>query len=92
MSLLLYSNRVENMNKVTDCNELENLAEVSIFIWGTAPGGCRFKNEKDFSNTNDELRLFYLLSKTFSVVKGETQDQKRIEEGSRRRRRTFSVK
>jgi hypothetical protein len=34
-----YSNRVENMIKVTDCNELENLAEFYIFIWGTAPGG-----------------------------------------------------
>jgi hypothetical protein len=30
---------VENMNKVTDCNELENLAELYIFIWSTAPGG-----------------------------------------------------
>jgi hypothetical protein len=29
------------MTKVTDCNELENLAEFHIFIWGTAaaPGG-----------------------------------------------------
>jgi hypothetical protein len=27
------------MIKVTDCNELENLAEFYIFIWGTAPGG-----------------------------------------------------
>jgi hypothetical protein len=34
-----YSNRVENMIKVTDCNELENLAELYIFIRGTAPGG-----------------------------------------------------
>jgi hypothetical protein len=34
-----YSNRVENMIKVTDCNELENLAEFYIFIWGTATGG-----------------------------------------------------
>jgi hypothetical protein len=32
-----YSNRVEKMIKVTDCNELENLAEFYIFIWGTAP-------------------------------------------------------
>jgi hypothetical protein len=32
---------VENMIKVTDCNELENLAEFYIFIWiwSTAPGG-----------------------------------------------------
>jgi hypothetical protein len=56
-------------------NELENLAEFYIFIWGTAPGGdediwaksilvgYRFKNEKSFSNSNDESRL----SKTFSV-------------------------
>jgi hypothetical protein len=34
-----YSNRVENMIKVTDCNELENLDEFYIFIWGTALGG-----------------------------------------------------
>jgi hypothetical protein len=34
-----YSNRVENMIKVTDCNEFENLAEFFIFISGTAPGG-----------------------------------------------------
>jgi hypothetical protein len=27
------------MIKVTNCNELENLAEFYIFIWGTAPGG-----------------------------------------------------
>jgi hypothetical protein len=27
------------MIKVTDCNELENLAELYIFIWGMAPGG-----------------------------------------------------
>jgi hypothetical protein len=27
------------MIKVTQCNELENLAEFYIFIWGTAPGG-----------------------------------------------------
>jgi hypothetical protein len=27
------------MNKVTDCNELENLAEFYIFIWAKAPGG-----------------------------------------------------
>jgi hypothetical protein len=29
--------------------------------------GCRFKNEKSFSDSNDESRLFYILSKTFSV-------------------------
>jgi hypothetical protein len=34
-----YFNRLENMIKVTDCNELKNLAEFYIFIWGTAPGG-----------------------------------------------------
>jgi hypothetical protein len=34
-----YSNRVENMIKVTDRNEWENLDEFYIFIWGTAPGG-----------------------------------------------------
>jgi hypothetical protein len=27
------------MVKVTGCNELKNLAEFYIFIWGTAPGG-----------------------------------------------------
>jgi hypothetical protein len=27
------------MIKVSDCNELENLAEFYIFIWGTALGG-----------------------------------------------------
>jgi hypothetical protein len=27
------------MIKVSDCNELENLAEFYIFIWDTAPGG-----------------------------------------------------
>jgi hypothetical protein len=27
------------MIKVTNCNELENLAEFYIFIWGMAPGG-----------------------------------------------------
>jgi hypothetical protein len=27
------------MIKVTDCNELENLAEFYILTWGTAPGG-----------------------------------------------------
>jgi hypothetical protein len=55
-------------------DELENFAEFFIFIWGTAPGGdkdiwveCRFKNEKSFSDSDDESRLFYLLSKTFSV-------------------------
>jgi hypothetical protein len=67
--------------KVTDCNELENFAEFYVFIWSTARrlvvktsgqsnsilGGCRFKNEKSFSDSNDESRLFYLLSKTFSV-------------------------
>jgi hypothetical protein len=26
------------MMKETDCNELENLVEFYIFIWGTAPG------------------------------------------------------
>jgi hypothetical protein len=75
-----YSNRVENMIKVTFCNELKNLAELFIFIWGTAPGSdetsgqsnsflvrCRFKNEKCFPDSNDESRLFYLLLKTFSV-------------------------
>jgi hypothetical protein len=25
--------------KVTDCDELENLAEFYIFIWSTVPGG-----------------------------------------------------
>jgi hypothetical protein len=34
-----YSNRVENMIKITNFNELENLAEFYIFIWGMAPGG-----------------------------------------------------
>jgi hypothetical protein len=34
-----YSNRVENMIKVIDCNELENLTEFYILIWVTAPGG-----------------------------------------------------
>jgi hypothetical protein len=34
-----YSNRLKNKIKVTDCNELENLAEIYIFMWGTAPGG-----------------------------------------------------
>jgi hypothetical protein len=29
--------------------------------------GCRFKNEKNFSDSNDKSRLFYILSKTFSV-------------------------
>jgi hypothetical protein len=29
--------------------------------------GCRFKNKKSFSDSNDESSLFYLLSKTFSV-------------------------
>jgi hypothetical protein len=37
--IIINSNRVENMIKVTDCNELENLAKFNIFIWGTAPGG-----------------------------------------------------
>jgi hypothetical protein len=32
-----YSNRVDNIIKETDCNELENLSE--FYIWGTAPGG-----------------------------------------------------
>jgi hypothetical protein len=27
------------MLEVTDCNELKNLAEFYIFIWGTTPGG-----------------------------------------------------
>jgi hypothetical protein len=27
------------MIKVTDCNELEKLAEFYILIWGKAPGG-----------------------------------------------------
>jgi hypothetical protein len=31
-----YSNRVENMIKVIDLNELENLADLYVFIWGTA--------------------------------------------------------
>jgi hypothetical protein len=75
-----YSNRVENMIKVTDRNELENLAEFYIFIWGTAPGGdedtwaitlysdrMQIQNEKRFSDSYDESRLFYLFSKTFSV-------------------------
>jgi hypothetical protein len=68
------------MIKETDCNELENLAEFYIFIWGTAPGGdediwaiklssgrMQIQYEKSFSNSNDESRLFYLLSITFSV-------------------------
>jgi hypothetical protein len=61
------------MIKETDCNEVKNLAEFYIFIWGTARRlattktsgqsnyilvGCRFK---------DESRLFYFLSKTFSA-------------------------
>jgi hypothetical protein len=33
------SNREKNMIKVTDFNELENLTEFYIFIWGTVPGG-----------------------------------------------------
>jgi hypothetical protein len=66
------------MIKVTDCNELENLAEFYIFILGLAVAkksgqtnsilvGCSFKYEKRFSDSNDESRLFYLLSKSFSV-------------------------
>jgi hypothetical protein len=34
-----YFNRVENVIKITDCNELRNLAEICIFIWGKVPGG-----------------------------------------------------
>jgi hypothetical protein len=73
-----YSNRVENMIKVTDCNELENLAEfyvssgaqhlVAMKISGQSNSilvGCRFKNEKSFSDSNVESKLFYLLSKLF---------------------------
>jgi hypothetical protein len=37
-----YSNLVENIIKATDCNELENLAEFYIFIWGAAPGGDEY--------------------------------------------------
>jgi hypothetical protein len=67
------------MIKLTDFNDLENLAAFYIFIWGTAPAatktsqsnsilvGARFKNEKSFSDSNDESRLFHLLSKTFWV-------------------------
>jgi hypothetical protein len=72
---------VENMNQVTDWKELEILAEFYIFSPGerhlaatktsgqsnSILVGCRFKNEKSFSDSNDESRLFYLLSKTFSV-------------------------
>jgi hypothetical protein len=69
-----YSKLVENIIKLIDCNELENLAEFYIFIWGTHLAAmktsgqsnsilvvCRFKNEKSFSNSNDESRLFFLL-------------------------------
>jgi hypothetical protein len=37
--IFFISNRVENMIKVTDCNELKNLAEFYILFWGTAAGG-----------------------------------------------------
>jgi hypothetical protein len=76
-----YYSNVENIIKVADCNELiENLAEFYIFTWARCLAatktsgqsnsilvGCRFKNEKSFSDSYDESRLFYLLSKTFSV-------------------------
>jgi hypothetical protein len=57
------------MIKVTDCNELENLAEFYIFIWGIKlySGRMQIQNLKKKSDSNDESRLFYLLSKTFSV-------------------------
>jgi hypothetical protein len=38
LSLLLIQSCRE-YDKVTDCNELENLAEFYTFIWGTVPGG-----------------------------------------------------
>jgi hypothetical protein len=60
--------RIENMIKVTDSNELENLAEFYIFsearrLAATKTSGqlnsilvgCRFKNEKSFSDSNDEF-------------------------------------
>jgi hypothetical protein len=66
------------MIKKTECNELENFADLYIFIWDTAPGGdediwalnlycgrLQFKNEKNFSDSNDESRLFCLLSNFF---------------------------
>jgi hypothetical protein len=37
--IIIFSIVSENMIKVTDCKELENLAEFYIFIWSTAPGG-----------------------------------------------------
>jgi hypothetical protein len=54
---------------------LENLAEFYIFIWGTVPGGdediwaiklysgrMQNPNDKNFSESNNESRLFYFLS------------------------------
>jgi hypothetical protein len=58
------------MIKVTDFNELENLAEFQIFIWGTASSGdldiwatklysvrMQIQNGKSFSDSNDESRF-----------------------------------
>jgi hypothetical protein len=39
LSLLSFQSCREYDFKVTDYDELENLAEFFIFIWGTAPGG-----------------------------------------------------
>jgi hypothetical protein len=42
---------------VTDCNELENLAEFYIFIWGTAPGG------------DEDIWVFKLYSRRIQIEK-----------------------
>jgi hypothetical protein len=47
------------MIKVTDCNELENLAEFYIFIWGTAPGG------------DEDIRAIQLYSGRMQIQKCE---------------------
>jgi hypothetical protein len=48
------------MVKVTDYNELENLAEFYIFIWGTAPGGDEDINQTLFwSDADSKMRKLF---------------------------------
>jgi hypothetical protein len=74
--IIFYSKLVKNMIKVTNCNELEIklnfiLSSEALRLAATNTSGqsnsilvgSRIKNENSFSDSNDESRLFYILSK-----------------------------
>jgi hypothetical protein len=62
LSLLLFQSCRE-LIKVTDCNELENLAEFYIFIWGTARRLAATKTFIFWSDADSKMR------KAFPILK-----------------------